>query len=263
MIKKIISQLKIFFQLIKTDLIIFKKDALGGIIDTIIWVSILLFVTSHLYPKLGMPLNYGVIYLLGTIVSCSLFETESNVVSIISDIEGNNNISYQATLPIKSNFVFLKNAISSACKAMTLAIVIIPLGKIFLWQRLNLSLFSPIKFLIMFVTIGIFAGIFSIFMSSLVKGMKQIDIVWFRVLFPLWMLGGTFFPWYAVYKLSPKFAYLFLLNPVIYASEGMRVAILGQQNYINFWLCLSAMWFSVFIFGFFGIKRLKKRLDFI
>ena len=239
----ILYQLKIFYHLIKTDMIIFKKNIFGGMIDTLIWTYSLLFVVSHLYTKMGMSPHYGAIYLAGTIISCTIFEVESEVTLFLSDIEGNNTIKHHLTMPIPSWLVIAKHGVSCALKSMTFAIILIPAGKLFLQSRLDLSLFSPVKFLIMFVSIGLFGGAMSLLMASLIKSISHLDTLFFRFLLPLWFFGGSSFPWQAVYTFNPKVAYATLINPVIYASEGIKAATLGQQGYLNFWFCLSS--FSV------------------
>ena len=57
--------------------------------------------------------------------------------------------------------------------------------------------------------------------------------------------------------------YIALLNPLLYPMEGIRAAFFGQGGFISFWFCISMLSFFTILFGFIGIKRLKKRLDFI
>ncbi len=261
MTQELLYNLNILYQLIKTDMLIFKKGIFGDIIDTQIWAFILVFVTSFLYPKLGMSNQYGVIYLLGTIVSCALVEAENNTMLFVSDMEGNNVTSYQLTLPKPKYIFFLKQILTSAIRTMILSILILPLGKLLLWNRFSFAMFSSYKFLLIFVVTALFAGSFSLLMASLVKNMAEIDTIIFRLFLPLWFLGGVSFPWYATQKISSTISYLFLINPVIFASEGVRAAVLGQQNYINFWICITVLTLWTFIFGFIASKRLQKRLD--
>ncbi len=260
---KIKSYLNLFWQLLKTDFVIFNKSIVSGIIDTSIWISILLAIFTYIFPHLGMTKNFSSIVLVGAIVSCGLFETFSFAATFLADIEGNKTISYFFTLPIPSWLIFVKSALAQAYKTIILSLIIIPLGKLILWQRLDLSNISIYKFLLIFLSINVFLGMFAVFLSSIPKDMSQIRSIWIRILFPLWFLGGAEFPLRVVQKMSPRLAYLFFLNPVTYAMEGIRAATLGQHGYLNIWICLGAIWFFGIIFGFLGIKRLKKRLDFV
>ena len=93
--------------------------------------------------------------------------------------------------------------------------------------------------------------------------MDKFDILWVRIVFPLWFLGGFEFSWNSVHLIAPKLSYLLLLNPIIYMTEGVRAALLGQDGMISFWICclvLSVMFVGV---GYWSFKALKKRLDFV
>ena len=93
--------------------------------------------------------------------------------------------------------------------------------------------------------------------------MSKLGSVWARYIFPMWFMGGFQFSWTALHHVLPIVAYINLLNPMIYITEAMRVALLGQADYINFWLCLVAMViFSCVCFAA-GMRNLKQRLDFV
>jgi len=261
--KNIKSYTNLFWQLLKTDLLIYSKNIFSGIINTTIWVSIILGIFAYIYPQLGMTQEFGSLFVVGAIVSCCIFEIWGATATFVADLHGNNTISYPLTLPLSSWLYFVKLGISYACKSMIYTAIILPLGKFMLMGRMDLTNFMPIKFIIMFLTINIFGGFLSLFMSSICTSVAGMRTIWVRFLFPLWFLGGAEFPWYAVYKLSPKTAYLFLLNPITYAMEGIRATVLGQHDFILFWYCLIVLWIATFVFGFLAIKKLKKQLDFV
>jgi ABC-type polysaccharide/polyol phosphate export permease len=77
----------------------------------------------------------------------------------------------------------------------------------------------------------------------------------------MFLLGCTFFSWKQAYGFSPLFAKLFLLSPVTYTHEGMRAAMLGQNNYLPLWLCVTVIlcWSAVLIFLL--QRAIKQRLD--
>jgi ABC-type multidrug transport system permease subunit len=93
--------------------------------------------------------------------------------------------------------------------------------------------------------------------------MSELGTVWSRMIFPMWFMGGFQFSWFAFYKVFPTMAIISLCNPMIYLTEMTRVAISGQEGYINFWLCvLAAIGFAA-LFMFLALYRLKKKLDYV
>lgn len=210
-----------------------------------------------------MPDHFSVFIAIGAIVSCSFWDVWANTTTFVSDIEGEKTINYFLTLPMPNVLVLIKQVISYALKAGIPTLIILPLGKLFLWNRMNLSNFSMLKFALFYVLINIFTGAFSLFITSCIKDLHHMAKVNMRFLFPLWFFGGTNYSWQMLNKLSPTISYCSLLNPLIYAMEGIRAAVLGQTGYLPYWICVLALTSFTVMFGWLGIARLKKRLDFV
>jgi len=263
MIINIKSSAKLFWQLLKTDLIIYKQDIIDLTFNAIIWVSLLTIIISYVYPQFGMFQYFGSFFLVGTIVSICLSNIMSSTARLLVDLEDNNVISYYLTLPNSSWLYFVKLGVGYACKTIVISIIILPLGKLILWDKINFSNLSLYKFFLIYLTINFSMGMITVFMASLIKNIMSIGSLWCRFIFPLWFLGGPAFPWQTIYNLSPKLAILCLFNPLLYLMEGVRAAVLGQHSFINFWICLFVAWaFSIFL-GWIGIYRFQKRLDLV
>lgn len=261
MFKNFKLKMNTFWELFKIDLVIYKQVVIGEFIDVSIWLTTILVVTTYVFPKMGMTLNYGAIIAIGSIASCGFWSIWSTSTNFISDLGGNKTITYPLTLPISATLVFVKQAFGYVCRAAVPSIIILPLGKFILWNRLDLSQFSWIKFIVIFMAANIFIGFFSIFIASLIKDMNHISQVGVRILFPMWFLSGSQFPLKVMHQFSPLLANISFANPLLYAMEGMRAAVLGQDGSLSYWLCLVMLLFFIAVFGYLGILKLKKRLD--
>ncbi|MFH1643868.1 MAG: hypothetical protein ABIA74_01710, partial [bacterium] len=146
---------------------------------------------------------------------------------------------------------------------MSYSWIILPLSKLLMWNQIDLMQVNWPKLFLIYIVMSFFIGFFSLFVVSFIKGMKNIGIVTMRILFPLWFLGGSQFSWKFLYSVFPNVAYLTFLNPMIYGMEGVHAATLNANDYLSFWICVGMLILFSFIFAMFGIKRLKKRLDFI
>jgi len=257
------SYFNLFWQLFKTEMILHKQTIVGSIVDTSVFVATLGLVVTYLFPALGMNRDFGAFYIIGIIASVCCFEIFTTISNFLLDIEGDKAINYFAILPMPSWLIFINQAISYACKTMITSAIVLPLGKLLLWNRMDLSNLSTIKFIIMFLSINLFGGVFGIFIASFVDSMRQIGKVWRRFIFPLWIFGGADFPWKVLHNIYPKLGYLALLNPWLYPMEGIRAAVLGQSEYLPFWFSLVMIMIFSLAFGCLGAIRLKKRLDFV
>jgi ABC-2 type transport system permease protein len=253
----------VFKNLLKIDLQSLREAFLDKVINLSIWVTCTIIIMGYIMPLLGLNPDYGVFQLGGLVGSAGLFEVFPSVMNLVVDYEGDRLISYQLTLPVPSWLIFIKIICNYAINAIVLGIIVVPLGKLILWNQFDLTKISIIPFFLVLIITGIFFGVFTLFISSLVKNMATIENVWMRVLFPLWFFGGFQFSWYVLYQLVPKLAYINLLNPITYIMEGMRATLLGQEGYIHYIYCLVALVFFSILFGVIAIARLKKRLDYV
>ena len=201
--------------------------------------------------------------LAGVLAVAGFMDAFGNVMELIVDLETDRLTYYYATLPLPMWVVFLQKIVAMALFSTIQTLAFIPVAKLLLW-----NIFDPWAVNWFYVAVAMFFGnvfyaAFTLFIASYVKSRQHMNSAWRSFIFPLWFLGGFGFTWQIIYQVSPAFAYAELLNPIIYVSEAYRVAFLGQAGMLNFWLCIGAMMLFTVFTGWVGIKRLKKRCDFI
>jgi ABC-type polysaccharide/polyol phosphate export permease len=251
----------ILLQLLKRDLLSFKKEFFSRLSDTAFLIVTNLIVFGYFMSHSGLGRDYGAFMLVTAIASYGFFNLVGHISTFIQDIEGDRTISYTLTLPVPYYIVFIHQALCWALRAAFITIFIFPLGKLILWDRFDMSQISYLKLIPMFFTVNFFYGIFGLWLSSLLKQAGQLSLLWIRVINPLVMFGGFFYTWQQVHEAFPKIAPFLLINPILYALEGLRSTILGSQGYLPSSLCFAVLWIFTIIFGLHAIRRLKKRLD--
>lgn len=253
----------VFKELIRADLVVFRQLFVDRFINLAIWVVLVTFVAGYIMPFLGLATTYGGIQLAGVIAATGLFELYSNAIELVTDFYGNRTINYSLTLPIPSWLAILSKASYFFITYIILALSIVPIGKLCLWNQLDLMQINYIKFLLIIIFQSMFYASFVLWASSIINAIVHLRSIWARYIFPMWFIGGFQFSWKALYQVMPAIAFINLFNPMIYITEAVRASMLGQADYINFWLCLLAILiFSVLCLAI-GMRNLKKKLDFI
>lgn len=258
-----ISYLKICSNLILADLLIFRKFFIDKCIDLMIWIALTVFVTGYVMPYFGLQDNFGMFQLGGIFPAVGLFEMYSSIVDFVSDLQGDRVIDYQVTLPIPSWLAITAKATYYAIVYALLTIAMIPFAKVVLWDTFDLLAINHLQFFIAIVLQAIFCACFSIFAASLIDNMGKLGTVWSRFIFPMWFMGGFQFSWQALHHVTPVVAWIDLMNPMIYLTEATRAALLGQEGYLNFWLCTAVTLVFSAMTLWLGINNIKKRLDYI
>ncbi|MCI5052638.1 MAG: hypothetical protein MRY21_05840 [Simkaniaceae bacterium] len=258
---KFIGSLNIFWQMLRRDMTIFFRDYIATLIDGLMMFITNLVVFAYFMPYMGMSDSYGLFIFVGALAIFGFFDTVGKVAEIIMDIEGSSFISYSLILPIHSTWVFIKIAVGWALRSMCMIAPMFLFGKLILWNRFDMMQVDYPKLILIFISLNLFYGFFSLWMTGMFNKISSVNHLWMRVINPMFMFGGYFFTWYSVFHAKPLIAKLILLNPVIYASEGMRAAIIGQSGFLPYWICIAALWGFTFAFGAHAIHRLKRHLD--
>lgn len=257
------QSLKTFWALLYKEVVVFKSDHLRVVTNGFIWFTSVLVPVMFFLPSIGLPSNYSQLMVPAGVVSWGLFDIISNATSMMSDILGDRVIEHELILPLPQWAVFVKVACANAYCSFVSAIIMLPFGMfIVTWGTgFYFSNFCFLKSILMLTLSCLFFGFLGLFATSFMAKVSDVRNLWMRVLFPLWYMGGFHNNWSTIYKSSPLFAHVMLLNPLMYATEGMRAAVLGQEGYINFWYCFGILTLSTLVCGAVAIMRLQKRLD--
>ncbi len=250
-----------FFQLLLTDFFVFKQAIVGKIINVVIWIATTVTIATYIMPSFGLSKSYGPFLLAGSCASAGLFELFPSVVALVNDLNGDQTFFYHLTLPLPSWLLIVRHMLFNAFNAFFLTIIVLPMGKLLLWDKLVLSNIAWGKLLLIFVLQSLFYGAISIFIASFVPSMNHVRNIWARFIFPFWMLGGYQYSWTTMKSIAPQIATLSLLNPIIYIMEGTRAALLGQEGFLNFWLCAGVLATFTVLAGCASIMRLRRSLD--
>ncbi len=251
--------LSIFWQLTLKDLIQFKHEYKDRVINTFLLFFTTVLVFAYFMP--AVSIDYGSFIMIGAIASFGLFDIIGQVSALIADIEGDRAITFTLSFPMPSWMVFMQLAVRWALQSFLLVLILFPVGKLFLWTTFDLSDVHYGKLVAILITANLFFGSFALWLGSMIKKMGDLSHIFMRFINPLYMFGAYFYPWKDAFKLSPIIGYVTLINPMVYVMEGMRAAALGQQGYLNYWLCLGVLWIFIFACGSHAIQRLRRRLD--
>ena len=253
----------ILYKLTKTHFHVACQQLFSKTVNLYIWAFCSLIVMGYVMQEYGLAGDYGCFQLATVVGTIGLFQIYGNAFCLIADVEGDQHINYLLTLPLNPRIVWASFICSYALIGIILSCVMVPFGKLLLWNSFSFAGISWIKFGLIIILANIFFGIFTLAVTAHVGAISQMENVWSRFIFPLWFMGGFQFSWASIYKLSQPFAYFLLCNPVLYVMEGTRAALLGQGD------CLPWAWCCIVLLGFTAVGwwyanyKMKRLLDFV
>lgn len=258
-----LKSLRIFLRLLARDWAVARPSLVKRVINASVWVSVLVVINHVVMPRMGVPANFGFFIYVSGIVSQMLFQATSDAMAMIADLNGDRQINYYFVLPIPKWLLFLRYAITTGLKGLFLAVASIPLGKLILQDSFDVSIINVPKMLLIFAISGLFWGVFSLWFGTVTPTMAEYENTWSRFAFPMWFFGCYTFTYAKLTQAIGSYAMVALFNPTTYAMEGVRVAFMGQDGMINFWICCGALLLFTSLFGLHGYCLLKRRLDFV
>jgi len=159
--------------------------------------------------------------------------------------------------PISIIGVGLGKIIVGVIQAIIAGLVVLPLGWLLMRVHLNLTLTDAFHFLLVALLSSWLFAAFGMVVGTVVSP-QQISLVFTVLLAPMIFFGCAYYPW-ATLNVIPWFQYAVLINPLVYANEGFRLALTPHMPHMPSWLVYGALiGFSVF-FTWAGLRKFESR----
>jgi hypothetical protein len=255
------ASLKTASWLLWCDIKILLKDWHNNVLDSLFWPLVLILSNGYVLPSMGMPASYGAFITVSMVVIMASFTAWSAANVLAADLESNRAIGYEITLPLPYWLVFGKTAVHFGVKAAIFNLIALLVGKLVLLDGFSFAQFSLGKFVFTYLLSCLFFGTFALWAALLAGNVSRFMHLELRIAGPLFFICGHSFSWYTLHTISPIMGKLMLLTPWIYAYEGLRSAILGPHEYLNYWICCSMLLFFTVLYGSWGLRLFKKQLD--
>ena len=116
---------------------------------------------------------------------------------------------------------------------------------------------QPLEFLLVALLVALFSSAGGLALGCSV-GQTQIGLMFSLVLAPMMMFGCAYYPWSAL-EAFPILHVAVLVNPLVYASEGLRGALVPQVPHMNTLFVIGAL--AVIDLGllYLGLKKFQQK----
>jgi len=255
------TSLPVFGWLLLADVRFIWKDFFANLIDAATWPFFIIFINGYVITAMGMPENYGAFTSVSMVIIMGAYNAWAASIAIATDLCGPKNISYELTLPIPYWMVWIKNGLYLAIKSAVFNSLPLLLGKIILGNRFDLSNFSLLKFFVLYTVACLFFGMFALWSTVITKTAESHSRLELRLIGPMFFLNGWASSWATMAAVSPALGFFVRCLPWIYAYEGARASVLGQQGYLNVWLCVGMLLIFTALIMWSSIRLFKKRMD--
>ncbi|HXW89263.1 MAG TPA: ABC transporter permease [Terriglobales bacterium] len=248
-----------FLALLARDAHVARRNLIPLLLQTFLQPLLFVFIFGRVMVGSGyLPVAYKSLLLPG-IMAISMVFTGIWAVAmpLVAEFQFTREIEDRLLAPIDISWVAVEKVVAGLIQALVAGWVVIPLAWIILRPGLELHLKSPILFLSTTLLVASFSACGGLALGCSVN-QQHIGLMFSMVLTPMIFFGCTYYPWSALSKF-PILQKVVLLNPVAYASEGLRATLVPQFPHLSVPLILTALTAFDGLLLVVGLRRFHKK----
>jgi ABC-2 type transport system permease protein len=250
---------KTFLALLARDVHVARRNLVPLLLQTFLQPLLFVFIFGRVMVGSGyLPATYKSILLPG-IMAISMVFTGIWAVAmpLIGEFQFTREIEDRLLAPIAISWVAVEKVVAGLMQALIAGLIVIPLAWIILRPGLELHLTNPLMFAAIILLIAAFSACGGLALGCSVN-QQHIGLMFSMVITPMLFFGCTYYPWSAL-KNFPILQKIVLLNPLAYASEGLRATMVPNSPHLSLPLIVAALVaFDVSLLVF-GLRQFHKK----
>ena len=230
---------KTFFALLSRDGHVARRNLLPMLLQNLLQPLLLTFVFGRVLTTSGMMQTaYKSVLLPGVMaISMMLAGVQAVAMPLITEFQFTREIEDRLLAPIEIGWLAVEKIIAGMIQALVAGLVVIPAAWLTMGSGVHLT-FQPLEFAVICVLVALYSSAGGLALGCSV-GQTQIGLMFSLVLAPMMMFGCAYYPWSSL-AAFPVLQYAVLINPLVYASEGLR-GTLTQAPHINTFIVMGAL----------------------
>jgi ABC-2 type transport system permease protein len=249
---------RVFAAVLWRDIFVTGRELPAFLAQVILQPFFLLFVFGRVLGDLGyVSGGYANLLLPGVIgLTTVLTALQSTAFPLVIDFSFTKEIEDRLLAPLPTSLVAVEKVVFSMIRALIAAILMFPIGALVLGSVPFRA--SGLPLLVAALLLGSLVGAaMGLTIGTLVQP-ARINIVFALVLTPLLFTGCSQYPWPTLDRL-PWFQVITLFNPLTYASEAMRAAMVPSVPHIAPWISIVVLVAASAGFLVIGIRGFLRR----
>jgi ABC-2 type transport system permease protein len=235
-----------------------RRNALQLFLQTFLQPLMFVFIFGRVMVRSGyMPQAYKSLLLPG-IMAISMVFTGIWAVAmpLIAEFQFTREIEDRLLAPMQISWLAVEKVIAGMVQALIAGLVVIPLAWLLL-RPVDISIQSPLKFAVTTLLVAGFSACGGLALGCSVN-QQHIGLMFSMVMTPMIFFGCTYYPWSALQSF-PILQKVVLVNPLVYASEGLRATLVPQFPHLATEIDLAALLFFDLLLLVLGLRQFDKK----
>ncbi len=232
---------KTFFALLQRDGHVARRNLLPMLLQNLLQPLLFTFVFGRVMTTSGlMPPEYKSMLLPGImVIAMVLSGVQAVALPLMTEFQFTREIEDRLLAPIETGWLAVEKIAAGMVQALVAGLVVIPAAWLAMGSGVNLSFGHPLEFAVVCLLVAFMAAAGGLTLGCTI-GQTQIGLMFSLVIAPMMMFGCAYYPWSKL-AAFPVLQIAVLINPLVYASEGLRGTIAPQFPHINTWIVMGAL----------------------
>jgi ABC-2 type transport system permease protein len=250
---------KTFGAMLARDAHVARRNLLPMLVQNLLQPLLFVFVFGRVMTGAGMlPMNYKGILLPGIMaMSMIMSGVQAVAMPLIAEFQFTKEIEDRLLAPVPVAWVAAEKVVAGMLQALAAGLVVIPAAWLLMGSGVQLSLHDPAAFLLLALLVALLSSAGGLLLGCSV-GQTQIGLMFSLVLAPMIMFGCAYYPWQALAGF-PVLQYAVLINPLVYASEGLRATLVPQVPHLSLAIVIAALFVLDLLLLVAGLKRFRQK----
>jgi len=247
---------KTFLALLGRDAHVARRNILPVLVMNLIQPMMFVFVFGRIMTGSGLlPPAYKNMLLLGIMAITMVISGAQGVaMPLIAEFQFTKEIEDRLLSPIHISWIAVEKIVAGMLQALSAGLVVIPAGWLLIGSGLDLSGTQPLALVAILLLVALMASASGLVLGCLI-GQTQVGMMFTLVLGPMIFFGCAYYPWSTLARF-PVLQKAVLVNPLVYASEGFRAALVPSIPHMGLPGVLAALvafdialvWLGIFSF---------------
>ncbi|MBI2839270.1 MAG: ABC transporter permease [Acidobacteria bacterium] len=224
---------KTFFAILARDAHVARRNFVPIVLQTMLQPMLFVFVFGRVMTQAGfLPAAYKSLLVPG-IMAITMVMTGIQAVAmpLIGEFQFTREIEDRLLAPMRITWFAVEKIVAGMMQSLVSGLVVIPAAWLMLRPGIEAHIPHPIELAVVALLVALLSSAGGLTLGCSI-GQTQIGLMFSLVLAPMIFFGCAYYPWsaLAVYPLLQKAV---LLNPLVYASEGLRGALTPQFPHLS------------------------------
>jgi ABC-2 type transport system permease protein len=219
---------KTFGAMLARDAHVARRNAIQLLFQTFLQPLLFVFIFGRVMVGSGyMPAYYKSVLLPGIIAICMVFTGIWAVaMPLIAEFQWTREIEDRLLAPINISWIAIEKVTAGMIQALLAGLVVIPLAWLVLRPGVDITIHSPLHFIAIILLVAAFSACGGLALGCSID-QQHIGLMFGMVITPMIFFGCTYYLWSSL-KPFPILQKVVLINPLVYASEGLRATLVPQ-----------------------------------